>query len=87
MEAVHFTSLQKSVEKHNLEFSGFALQLQRAWGSLRWDERIRFAMTLLQGMSAKNLDASEECLEVFVLSLSIQSYQVTSQTSRSIYQH
>jgi hypothetical protein len=38
--------------------------LQRAWDALRWDESLRLAMTFIQAMTASNLDASEETLEV-----------------------
>jgi hypothetical protein len=61
--------------------SVFALQLQRAWRSLRWDERCRFAITLLQGMSDINLDVSEESLQV----TSIIAFKATILTEKSRY--
>ncbi|XP_024365398.1 uncharacterized protein [Physcomitrium patens] len=40
------------------------ITLQRAWRSLKWDERLRFGATLVQGMSDKNLNVSEESLQM-----------------------
>ncbi|KAH8967891.1 hypothetical protein BDL97_03G100400 [Sphagnum fallax] len=40
------------------------ITLQRAWDALRWDESLRLAMTFIQAMTASNLDASEETLEI-----------------------
>ncbi|KAG0575453.1 hypothetical protein KC19_5G004900 [Ceratodon purpureus] len=39
------------------------ITLRRAWRSLSWDERFRFTISLLQGMSDKNLDVSEASLQ------------------------
>lgn len=39
------------------------ITLQRAWKSLRWDERFRFAVLVLHSTTDKNLDVSEESLQ------------------------